>query len=149
MWCKVEDSREVNEGLEDKELKRRLLEFRVLTDGWMDPVICIQMALGWINRRPADRLTHQPLLLLLLLRFSRGVSPHRGSFVAGADPSGASPAAVQPAEAGPPAGSPHRGEARPPHQVNHTASSPPGSALLAISPTLTSGNDVRVGLWIF
>lgn len=94
--------------------RRRLLEFRGRAAAVDEPLICIQMPLGRINRRPAARFTD----LLLLLRFSRGVPPHRGGSVAGADPSGASPPAVQPAEAGPPAASPHRGQARPPHEVN-------------------------------
>lgn len=108
--------------VEDNELKRRLEEFGVLTAGWVNPVICIQMTLTGINWCPADRLTDQ---LLFLLRFSCGVSPHQGSFGAGADPSRASPPAVQPAEAGPPSGPVCSGKARPPHQVRHAVPSLP------------------------
>lgn len=104
--------------MEDNELKRRLEEFGVLTAGRVNPGICIQMTLTGINWCPAGRLTDQ---LLFLLRFSCGVSPHQGSFVAGADPSRASPPAVQPAEAGPPPGPVCSGKARPPHQVEHAA----------------------------
>lgn len=106
-----------------KELKR--LSGAAGVHGRVDgPVICIQMTLGWMNPPPAGRLTD---LLLLLLRFSHGVRPHQGGFVAGADPSGASPPPVQPAEAGRPAASPRCGQARPPHQVNLAATPPPAA----------------------